>query len=122
MDDAIAAARQSLAVGEPLVALPYVALRDDPPALALRGDHINVLHARIGRVIGRWHGVRWQAPLSTGTGSDKPPRPRYRRCAELDPSSTERLWPGLKVCCGSEAIARAKYGKLIQKRAPFCAH
>ena len=37
MDDAIAAARQSLAVGEPLVALPYVALRDDPPALALRG-------------------------------------------------------------------------------------
>lgn len=37
MDSLIAAAARALAVGDPLTALKRVALRDDPPALALRG-------------------------------------------------------------------------------------
>lgn len=37
MDSLIAAAARSLAAGDPLGALDRVALRDDPPALALRG-------------------------------------------------------------------------------------
>jgi len=37
MDSLIAAAARALAAGDALAALNYVALRDDPPALALRG-------------------------------------------------------------------------------------
>src|SRR5258705_7677051 len=37
MDSAIASAARLLAAGDPLGALKRVALRDDPPALALRG-------------------------------------------------------------------------------------
>jgi hypothetical protein len=37
MDSLITAAARSLATGDPLGALNFVALRDDPPALALRG-------------------------------------------------------------------------------------
>src|SRR5216110_2945484 len=37
MDSAITAAARALAAGDPLGALNRVALRDDPPALALRG-------------------------------------------------------------------------------------
>src|SRR5687767_14319762 len=37
MDSLITAAARALAIGDPLGALKRVALRDDPPALALRG-------------------------------------------------------------------------------------
>src|SRR5258705_6657395 len=37
MDSLTAAAARALAAGDPLAALDRVALRDDPPALALRG-------------------------------------------------------------------------------------
>ncbi|MGZ5152004.1 MAG: helix-turn-helix domain-containing protein, partial [Burkholderiales bacterium] len=37
MDSLIAAAARALAAGDALAALKRVALRDDPPALALRG-------------------------------------------------------------------------------------
>jgi hypothetical protein len=37
MDSLITAASRALAAGDPLAALNFVALRDDPPALALRG-------------------------------------------------------------------------------------
>jgi hypothetical protein len=37
MDSLITAAARALAVGDPFGALNRVALRDDPPALALRG-------------------------------------------------------------------------------------
>src|SRR5665213_3744339 len=37
MDSLIAAAARALVVGDVLGALKYVSLRDDPPALALRG-------------------------------------------------------------------------------------
>ncbi|NPU09248.1 helix-turn-helix domain-containing protein [Bradyrhizobium sp. 83002] len=47
MDSLISAAAQALAAGDPLGALNRVALRDDPPALALRG----IAMARLGDVI-----------------------------------------------------------------------
>ncbi|MGH7265487.1 MAG: helix-turn-helix domain-containing protein, partial [Candidatus Rokuibacteriota bacterium] len=37
MDSLVASAARALAAGDPLGALKRVALRDDPPALALRG-------------------------------------------------------------------------------------
>jgi len=37
MDSLVASAARSLAAGDPLGALKCVALRNDPPALALRG-------------------------------------------------------------------------------------
>ena len=44
MDSLIAASARSLATGDVLGALKHVALRDDPPALALRG----IAMARLG--------------------------------------------------------------------------
>ncbi|MGH8190457.1 MAG: helix-turn-helix domain-containing protein [Rhodanobacteraceae bacterium] len=61
MDSLIAAAASALAVGDPLGALKRVALRDDPPALALRGiamaqlgdfDRAKLLVRRAGRAFG----------------------------------------------------------------------
>jgi len=37
MDSAVSTAARALSLGDPLSALNYVALRTDPPALALRG-------------------------------------------------------------------------------------
>lgn len=47
MDSLITAAARSLAVGDPLGALKHVALRDDPPALALRGTAM----AQLGELV-----------------------------------------------------------------------
>jgi hypothetical protein len=47
MDSLIIAAARSLAVGDPLGALKHVALRDDPPALALRGTAM----AQLGELV-----------------------------------------------------------------------
>src|SRR6185503_1128727 len=47
MDSLITAAAQALALGDPLGALNRVALRDDPPALALRG----IAMAQIGDLV-----------------------------------------------------------------------
>src|SRR5262249_20524107 len=44
MDSLITAAARALAAGDPLAALNWVALRKDPPALALRG----MVMARLG--------------------------------------------------------------------------
>jgi tetratricopeptide (TPR) repeat protein len=61
MDSMIAAAARALAAGDPLGALKHVALRDDPPALALRGiamarlgdfDRANMLLKRAARGFG----------------------------------------------------------------------
>jgi hypothetical protein len=51
MDSLIAASARALAAGDPLGALERIALRDAPPALALRG--IAMAHTK------RWH-VGWQ--------------------------------------------------------------
>ena len=45
MDSLAASAARALAAGDPLGALKRVALRDDPPALALRG----IAMAQLGR-------------------------------------------------------------------------
>src|ERR671911_2204228 len=47
MDSLITAAAGALAAGDPLGALTRVALRDDPPALALRG----IAMARLGDLV-----------------------------------------------------------------------
>src|SRR3981189_629305 len=47
MDSLITAAARALAAGDPLGALNRVALRDDPPALALRG----IAMARLGDLV-----------------------------------------------------------------------
>jgi hypothetical protein len=47
MDSLVTAAAQALASGNALLALNYVALRDDPPALALRG----IAMAQLGDLI-----------------------------------------------------------------------
>src|SRR4051812_41879533 len=61
MDSLITAAARALATGDPLGALDRIALRDDPPALALRGiamaqlgdfDRARALLRRAGRAFG----------------------------------------------------------------------
>ena len=47
MDSMITAAARALAAGDPLGALKRVALRNDPPALALRG----IAMARLGDLV-----------------------------------------------------------------------
>src|SRR4051794_6024302 len=55
MDSLIAAAARALAAGDTLGALKHVALRDDPPALALRGIAMAQLgeHARARELLKR---------------------------------------------------------------------
>src|SRR3981081_1767080 len=55
MDSLIAAAARALVAGDPLGALKRVALRDDPPALALRGIAMAQLgeHARARELLRR---------------------------------------------------------------------
>ncbi|MEO7851545.1 MAG: helix-turn-helix domain-containing protein, partial [Rubrivivax sp.] len=55
MDSLIAASARALAAGDPLAALKRVALRDDPPALALRGIAMAQLgeHARARELLRR---------------------------------------------------------------------
>ena len=55
MDSLITAAARALAAGDPLGALNRVALRDDPPALALRGTAMAQLGdlARARELLGR---------------------------------------------------------------------
>ncbi len=66
MDSLITAAAHALATGNPLNALNFIALRDDAPALALRGiamaqlgdlDRAKVLLRRAGRAFGRGEAV-----------------------------------------------------------------
>ena len=54
MDSLITAAARALAMGDPLGALNRVALRDDAPALALRGIAMAQL-GDLNREIGRAH-------------------------------------------------------------------
>ena len=55
MDSLIAASARALVTGDPLGALKHVALRDDPPALALRGIAMAQLgeHARARELLRR---------------------------------------------------------------------
>jgi hypothetical protein len=88
MDSLITAAARALAAGDPLGALKRVALRDDPPALALRG----IAMAQLGDL------VRAKALLRTAARAFGPKEAVSRaRCvvaeAEVALASRELGWP-----------------------------
>src|SRR6266849_3747800 len=77
MDSLITAAARALAAGDPLGALNRVALRDDPPALALRGIAMAQLGdlVRAKALLRRAPSVRERPWPAQGVSS---PRPRSR--------------------------------------------
>jgi tetratricopeptide (TPR) repeat protein len=88
MDALIATAARALAAGDPLAALKRVALRDDPPALALRG----IAMAQLGDL------ARAKALLRRAARAFGPQKPVARaRCAlaeaEVALASRELGWP-----------------------------
>lgn len=88
MDTLIAAAARALAAGDPVVALNRVALRDDAPALALRG----IAMAQLGDL------VRARARLRDAARAFGPQEPAARaRCivaeAEIALVSRDLGWP-----------------------------
>src|SRR5215468_218781 len=88
MDSLISAAARALAAGDPLGALNGVALRDDPPALALRG----IAMAQLGDL------VRAKALLRRAARVFGPKEPVARaRCvvaeAEIALVSRDLGWP-----------------------------
>ena len=88
MDRVITAAAHALAAGDPLGALNWVALRDDAPALALRG----IAMARLGDL------VRAKALLRSAARAFGPTEALFRaRCvvaeAEIALVSRELNWP-----------------------------
>ncbi|CCD90637.1 conserved hypothetical protein, ''Winged helix'' DNA-binding domain [Bradyrhizobium sp. ORS 375] len=96
MDSLISAAAHALAAGDPLGALNRVALRDDPPALALRG----IAMARLGDVI------RAKALLRQAARSFGPKAALARaRCAvaeaEIALAARDLSWP-------TKALAEAR--------------
>ncbi|CCD98506.1 hypothetical protein [Bradyrhizobium sp. STM 3809] len=96
MDSLIAAAAQALAAGDPLGALNRVALRDDPPALALRG----IAMARLG------DGIRAKALLRQAARSFGARAAMARaRCAvaeaEIALAARDLSWP-------TKALAEAR--------------
>lgn len=88
MDSLIAAAARALAAGDPLGALNRVALRDDPPALALRG----IAMAQLGDL------ARARALVRSAARAFGPKEPVARaRCvvaeAEIALVSRDLTWP-----------------------------
>jgi hypothetical protein len=79
VDSLITAATRALAAGDPLGALNRVALRDDAPALSLRGIAMaqlgNLVRARRSRDVRRAPSVRKRSWPARGVSS---PRPRSR--------------------------------------------
>src|SRR6187402_3093209 len=88
MDSLVASAARALAAGDPLGAMKRVALRDDPPALALRG----IAMAQLGDL------VRAKALLRRAARAFGPREPVARaRCivaeAEVALASRDLRWP-----------------------------
>jgi tetratricopeptide (TPR) repeat protein len=88
MDSLITAAARALAAGDPLGALKWVSLRDDAPALALRG----IAMAQLGDL------VRAKALLRSAAGAFSPREAVARaRClvaeAEIALASRDLRWP-----------------------------
>jgi len=96
MDSLITAAAQALAAGDPLGALNRVALRDDPPALALRG----IAMARLGDFV-RAKALLRQAARSFGAKAAM----ARARCAvaeaEIALAARDLSWP-------TKALAEAR--------------
>ena len=101
MDPVITAAARALAAGDPLGALNRVALRDDPPALALRG----IALAQIGDLARARHLVRQAA---RGFGAKDPVA--RARCvvaeAEIAFVSRDLTWP-IKTLAEARAVLEA---------------
>jgi hypothetical protein len=101
MDSLITAAAQALAAGDPLGALKRVALRDDPPALALRG----IAMARLGDF------VRAKALLQRAARAFGPKEAVARaRCvvaeAEIALVSRDLGWPTKTLDAARVALER----------------
>ena len=82
MDSLVASAARALAAGDPLGALKRVALRDDPPALALRGSAMAQLgdYGRARKLLRRAaRGFGTRERLATRAARSPRPRSRSRR-------------------------------------------
>ena len=106
MDSLIAQAARALAAGDPLRALNHVALRDDPPALALRG----IAMARLGDL------PRAKMLLKSAARAFGAKQPVARaRCvvaeAEIALASRDLAWPA-KALAASRAALEA-HGDLL---------
>src|SRR5215469_11657804 len=101
MDSLITAAARALAAGDPLGALKRVALRDDAPALALRG----IAMAQLGDL------VRAKALLRSAARAFGPKEAVARaRCvvAEAEIALVSRAWAGLR---GRRSTRRGRRSK-----------
>ena len=117
MDSLITAAARALAAGDPLGALKWVALRDDPPALALRG----IAMAQLGDL------VRAKALLRRAARAFGPREPVARaRCivAEAEVAGGERdlRWPAKALDAARVTLeehgdrANAGYARYLEVR------
>jgi len=104
MDGLITAAARALAAGDPLSALNQVALRDDAPALALRG----IAMAQLGDL------VRANALLRSATRAFGPSETVARARgvvaeAEIALASRDLGWPAKALGAARAALARAEH-------------
>jgi hypothetical protein len=117
MDALIAVAARALAAGDPLGALKRVALRDDPPALALRG----IAMAQLGDL------VRAKALLRRAARAFGPREPVARaRCivaeAEVALASRDLRWPAKALDAARATLeehgdrANAGYARYLEVR------
>jgi hypothetical protein len=117
MDSLITAAARALAAGDPLGALKWVALRDDPPALALRG----IAMAQLGDL------VRAKALLRRAARAFGPREPVARaRCvvaeAEVALASRDLRWPAKALDAARMTLAEhgdranAGYARYLEVR------
>lgn len=99
MDSLITAAARALAMGDPLGALNWIALRDDPPALALRG----IAMARLGD-FARANGLLRRAARAFGT-KHKMARARCALAeAEIALVARELDWPAAALKSAREIL------------------
>ncbi len=117
MDSLISAAAQALAAGDPLGALNRVALRDDPPALALRG----IAMARLGDF------VRAKALLRDAARGFGPKATLARaRCAlaeaEIALAARDLTWPTKALAAARDTLeqhgdrSNAAYARSLEIR------
>src|SRR3954449_9373083 len=117
MDSLITAAALALAAGDPLGALKRVALREDPPALALRG----IAMAQLGDL------VRAKALLRRAARAFGPREAVARaRCvvaeAEIALASRDLSWPGKALDAARATLeehgdrANAAYARYLEIR------
>src|SRR5688572_33215200 len=101
MDSLVASAARSLAAGDPLAALKRVALRDDPPSLALRG----IAMAQLGDYE-RARQLLRRAARAFGSRE----RLAQARCevaeAEVALAARDLTWPVRRLVATAEALDR----------------